>query len=178
MSFSAYWIRTSGLGLTRGSNVGVISASPYRSGKAYSFANTGGQLQLTFGTVTLTGYTSVNVSVDVYFMDTTWDATDTALIRILNGGSNTVLATLLNVQGTQYTSLGLRGRWRTFSANVPSGTASIRVQVVYASSENSEAMLLDNVTVMGRSTTLTASSTYVCQCPIGVTGVSCETIIA
>ncbi len=171
-------MRTNGLGLAR-ARTGVVSQSAVglaTGNSVYAISYTRGTVVMTFSQVATSGYTSVNVTMRLYVRSTSWSSSDRLQITVARSSGATL--TLLNVDGSQFSSGGYLNTWRTIglSGATGAGTVSwVQVVVKLTSSTNLETVLIDDVTVTGIKSSLAAYTTFVCLCPPAFTGATCGT---
>ncbi len=157
LSFTSYYYNTrNDVGLTDGDYVGITDYTGdvtafSDSLQGFEFSDSDGLMELTFGEVDITGFSTVTVYVDAFLKETGWEADDA--IRIWVVVDDTLEIDLLNTIGQDIDDLGIEGMWMTLDADL-SGYSIAVLKISLDSNSGSENLYADNIKFVGQNSPL------------------------
>lgn len=153
LGFTSYYYNTEdGSGLTDGDYVGVTdytnTVGSFTDGsKGFQMSDTDGLMVTTLDTVDISAYASVQISVDYFINDDTWETSpmDYVHIWLVLDGKDSL--DMLNTYGSDIDDLGIEGMWRTAVTQV-SGYSKVNVKLALQSNGSFEAVYFDNIQIL------------------------------
>jgi len=153
LGFTSYYYNTeNSTGLTDGDYVGVTdytgTVGAFSDGsQGFQMSDTDGLMVTTLDTVDISAYASVQVSVDYFINDDTYetDPMDYVHIWLVLDGKDSL--DMLNTYGQDIDDLGIEGAWRTAVIQV-SGYSKLNVKLALQSNGSYEAVYFDNIKIL------------------------------
>ena len=153
LGFTSYYYNTeNGSGLTDGDYVGVTdytgAVGAYPDGlQGFQMSDTDGLMVTTLDTVDISAYASVQVSVDYFINEDSYEIEpmDYLHIWLLVDGKDTV--DLVNTYGQDIDDMNIEGKWMTAVAQV-SGHQKLNVKLAFQSNGSFEAVYFDNIKIV------------------------------
>lgn len=145
LGFTSFYTNTrNGVGLTDGDEVGVTDDKANHGTQAFQISDPDGLMTITLETVSLTGYLTASVSIDILVADTSWEPAQGDRIRVwitVDGGTE---IDLLNTSGQDIDDLGIEGAWNTYTANL-TGYTFATLAFELDSNAATETVYFDNI---------------------------------
>lgn len=151
LGFNSWYFNTlNNVGLTDGDFVGVTDYSgavgAYPDGtKGFQMSDIDGFMVTTLDTVDISSYASVQVSLQYFVNDDSWESADYIRVWLVLDGS--VEMDLLNTDGSDIDDLGIEGSWMTLSKQV-SGYSKLNVKLGLQCNAGNEAVYFDDIRIM------------------------------
>jgi predicted extracellular nuclease len=154
--FSYYYNTRNDEGLTDGDHVGVTDyasvVGAYPDGSyGFEIQDADGAMRTTLDTVSLAGYTDVEVSVQYFVQETGWETAPEDVLHIwveVDGGAT---IDLINTAGSDIDDLGIEGSWRTVTQSL-AGYTQATLHFELDSNAAAESVWFDSVLFSGTST--------------------------
>ena len=151
LGFSSYYYNTlDDVGLTDGDYVGVTdytgAVGSFSDGsQGFQMSDIDGLMVTTLDTVDVSGYASVQVSVDYFVNEDSYESADYVRIWVLLDGQDTL--NLLDTRGQDIDDLGIEGSWHTVMAQI-TGHDKINICLAMQSNSGKEAIYYDNIKIL------------------------------
>lgn len=153
LAFDASYVNSrDDVGLTDGDYVGVANYAGTvgaftTGGQGYQMQDSDGQMILAFETVDTSGAGAVDVSIDVFFQETGWEADDFAQVGVDTDGDGIMDVMLLDTVGQDIDDLDIENQWLTLSTTLDGDVDEATLMVVLDSDSSSESLYLDTVSI-------------------------------
>jgi predicted extracellular nuclease len=154
LGFTSYYYNTRGdVGLTDGDYVGVtdyasvVGAYPDGS-QGFEIQDADGAMRTTLDTVSLAGYTNVEVSIQYFVQETGWETSPEDVLHIwveVDGGAT---IDLIDTAGSDIDDLGIEGSWQTVTQSL-AGYTQATLHFELDSNAAAESVWFDNVLFSG-----------------------------
>ncbi len=152
MGFSSYYYNTeNGSGLTDGDYLGVTDytgkVGSYPDGKqGFQLSDTDGYVVVTFDSLDVSAYPSVQVSIDYFINDDSWETDPMDFLRIWVVLDGTEEVDLVNTQPDDIDNLGIEGEWKT-ATGLFAGHQKLTLKFGLQSNGSFEAVYFDNIQI-------------------------------
>jgi predicted extracellular nuclease len=154
LGFDSYYYNTrDDVGLTDGDYVGVtdytgaVGAYP-NGGQGFEIQDADGAMRTTLDTVSLVGYTDVEVSIQYFVQETGWETAPEDILHIwveVDGGAT---IDLIDSAGSDIDALGIEGSWQTVTQSL-AGYTQATLHFELDSNAADESVYFDNVLFSG-----------------------------
>ena len=149
---SSYTDTRGDVGLSDGDYVGVTNytgtVGAYTDGtQGFQIADPDGKMETLLDSVSLAGYTTASVSMDIFIQSTGYESTDAIHAFVIVDGIQT---DLLNTSGQDIDDLGIEDAWITLTLDL-TGASAAQLGFSLDSNSASEAIFVDNIIFEGTS---------------------------
>ncbi len=152
MGFSSYYYNTeNGTGLTDGDYVGVSNytgaVGAFTDGsQGFQLSDVDGYMVVTFDSVDVSAYPSVQVSLDYFVNDDSWETDPMDFLRIWVVLDGTEEKDIVNTQPEDIDNLGIEGAWMTANG-LFAGHQKLTLKIGLQSNGSFEAVYFDNIQI-------------------------------
>ncbi|MCB0060682.1 MAG: lamin tail domain-containing protein, partial [Caldilineaceae bacterium] len=152
LGFSSFYFNTrNDVGLTDGDFVGVTSftgdVGSFPDGtQGFQMQDADGKMQTSLDAVDISSFSSVQVSLALFVVETGWEADDVIHIFVETDAGT---VDLLNTAGQDIDDLGIEGSWQTLQDALPVAATTATLHFALDSNAAAESIYLDNIQFTG-----------------------------